>query len=66
LKDDFPKRAMFLTRSESSSDRLSSLFIKFLRIEISKVGRELLFVISWLGSSDFPLDNTLAKTLRAD
>jgi hypothetical protein len=46
LNDDFPRRAMFLTRSERSSERLRSLFIKFLRIEIKRVGNELLFVIS--------------------
>jgi pilus assembly protein TadC len=65
LKFDLPIRAMFFTRSERISGNLRSLFIRFLRIWINKVGIEELLVMSWFGSSDLPLVRMLAKTLRA-
>lgn len=66
LKEDFPRRAIFLIRSLKRSGTWRSLFIRFLRIEIRRVGRELLLVMSWLGSSVLPLINTLESTFRAD
>jgi len=46
LKFDFPSKATFLTKSESNSGILISLFIKFFNIWISNVGRDELLVIS--------------------
>lgn len=46
LKEDFPNKAIFLIRSQSNSGIYISDFIKFLNIEISRVGKELLLVIS--------------------
>jgi hypothetical protein len=47
LKQDFARRAIFLTKSHKTSGTFKSLeFLIFLIIEISKVGRELLFVMS--------------------
>ena len=50
LKADFPRRAMSFTRSVSRSGRVLArsvpLLSRFLSMVISRVGRELLFVMS--------------------
>ena len=65
LNEDFPNKAMFFTKSPIKSGTCKSLLSKFLRMEISSVGRELLLVMSAVESSDFPFVKTLPKTLRA-
>lgn len=70
LKLDLPRRATFLTKSESNSGILSSLFMRFLSIWMRRVGSDELLVISWFGSSDVPLikmfDRTFKPTKSAD
>lgn len=69
LKVDLPSRAITLTKSVSSSGInlvKSPPLIRFLSIWISKVGRELLLVMSWLGSSLLPTTRTFWRILRAD
>jgi hypothetical protein len=46
LNDDLPIKAIFFIKSPTKSGYYKSLFITFLSIEISRVGNELLLVIS--------------------
>jgi hypothetical protein len=66
LKEDLAIREITFTRSVRMSGTLSSgAFMKVLSIEISRVGRELLFVMSRFVSSDLPLMIMFCRTLKA-
>jgi hypothetical protein len=65
LNEDLPNNAIFLTKSPTKSGYDKSLLSRFLSIDINRVGRELLLVMSWLTSSVFPLTTILDNTLSA-
>ena len=66
LNEDFPRRAIFFTNSPKRSLKLISLFIKFLKMDMRRVGRELDFVISEFASSDLPLVRIFPRTFKAE
>jgi hypothetical protein len=66
LNDDLAIREITFTRSVRISGTLSSeAFMKVLSIDIKRVGRELLFVMSRFASSDLPFRIMFCKTLNA-